>query len=262
MHPLHRRFDMLSSRRNQPRPKGLPLLAVALLFGSVWACSAEEGQQWPEQSVGWDFKYYFDFNNPKQDLYKPPQYDGATPQPDSGQGDSASDGSSNNDGASDGSSTCPAPSGAKCTPACPSKSLCTPAKGGMCATTYHLIGPASNKQVLSTVAMAYSDCWAKQPKADTLCSTFDACKMTGTLTESMIRDWVCKVAKASDFPSQKKYDDAYSVCGCSIIGVDRPDWKITSIGSNKKGVVCLSYNVVSFTFDWVEVNNCSAFPPK
>ena len=72
----------------------------------------------------------------------------------------------------------------------------------------HGTGLTSVYPVLKAMGNAYATCFAKNPKADTLCSTLNTCAMTGTLTEDMVRNWVCKVATSSDFPSASAYDKA------------------------------------------------------
>jgi hypothetical protein len=160
---------------------------------------------------------------------------------------------------------CPGPTAASCKTACASDEICTEANGGTCVKTMVLNGAVSSKAVLVAFTMAYVKCWAKAPGANTLCYTFDACGMTGMLTESAISDWVCNKAQVTDFPSSTDYDSARGLCKCSIWQgqfVYRPEWSITNIIPNKKGDVCLSYHSNPwYEFDRLYVGSCSGFPP-
>lgn len=188
-----------------------------------------------------------------------PKYDGLA-----GDGKKLSDGSDGakpSDLGADGASACTVPSGAKCATACTTGQLCTPAKGGLCAAEVKLIGPASNKPVLLGMAEAYASCWQKNPSVDTLCSTLNTCAMTGTITPTMVKDWVCNVAKSADFSSTKAFDAAKDVCGCSgIPGFTNTDWKITNVTGTHKGQVCLTFDN-GLLKDYVHINDCSKFPP-
>lgn len=206
-----------------------------------------DGYKWP------------DFGGPKYDLpfnydtYVPPKLDGSTP------GDGGGDGSAP---PSDGGGTCPGPSGASCS-GCPSTHLCTAAKGGTCAKTVVLSGPASGKAVLKAVALAYVECWGKKPSKDTLCSTFDTCNMTGMLTDQMVKNWVCNVAQVSDFPSSAVLDEVKGLVACSFYQTYRPDWQVTSITGGKKADICMSFDVDGWLYyDYLYVDACSNYPPK
>lgn len=202
----------------------------------------------------------FDTGKPS-DWWVPPKNDGG-----GGTGDTgvAGDGSTGDGGGSkDSGPACTSPTGVSCTPACTSGKLCSAAKGGMCATEVVLSGPASNSAVLKAMGNAYATCWTKNPKVDTLCSTLNTCAMTGTLTVDMVRNWVCKVATSSDFPSATALDKAKDVCGCSgVPGTNNTDWKISTIIGGGKAKVCLSYDYSSWWTDYVHVNDCANFPPK
>ncbi len=166
------------------------------------------------------------------------------------------------DAGSDASAACTGPTGVSCTPSCTSTELCTAAKSGTCVTTLQLKGPASNAPVLAAVANAYATCYARQPSADTLCFALDTCQMTGMLTENMVKSWMCTLATPTDLGGQSKYDAAYSACGCGFFDVYRPDWQITTIGANEKGLTCFTYDANSiFSYDRVNVDLCSKFPP-
>jgi len=239
--------------------RSLLVCLVILSCAGLTACGAENpnppmrydggkkdsGYTWPDfGSPKYDYGLKFD-TGIKQDGASP--YDGA-----------AQDGSS----PYDGGGSCPGPSGASCS-GCPSTHLCTAAKGGTCAQAVVLSGPASNKAVLKAVAVAYAQCWSKAPSSDTLCSTFDTCNMTGTLTDQMVKTWVCNTAQVSDFPSSALYDDARHVMACSWTQPDyKLDWKISSINNGKKAEVCLSYDAIDWWPDDMDVDLCSNYPPK
>jgi hypothetical protein len=160
--------------------------------------------------------------------------------------------------------SCPGPPAAKCA-SCSTGEVCTEAKGGMCVKQVVLIGPATDKAVLKLVAMAYVSCWAKAPADDTLCATFNTCDMTGALTDAIVSDWICNKAQVGDFPSSTEYDAARGLSKCSIWQgqfVYRPDWKVGSIISGKKGTICLTYDKNPwYSFDRLNVNDCQYFPP-
>jgi len=166
------------------------------------------------------------------------------------------------DATGDGSGGCPGPAGANCSPACVGGDLCTEAEGGKCAPVYVLTGPASDEAVLLKVALAYAECWSKQPSVDTLCATFDTCNMTGTLDDQMVKTWVCDTAQVSDFPNSATFDTAQNVCGCAWYQTYRPDWRISSINPGKNGDVCVSYDVISWWPDALVVDYCKNFPPQ
>lgn len=221
-------------------------VATALLIG----CGSEDP---PHQPVTDGLPPWPD-GNPWIDWGHIPQYD-TGPLPDTGKP---------KDGAptGDSSTSCPGPTGATCATSCQSTEICTAASGGKCAKLFTLSGSASSKAVLVQVATAYVECWNKAPSVDTLCSAFDTCALTGTLDEKTVRDWVCKTAQVSDFSTAATYNTAKTVCGCGTTQVDRPDWKISSIPTGKKGEVCLTYDVVSWWYDWITVDLCKNFPPK
>ena len=240
------------------------LMAVALLWSLV-ACTAEEppptkydgvqlvdGPQWPDYGPG------------KNDMWVPPK-DTGTPPKDGAftEGGTLIDGSAGDFIKPDGPGNCKSPTGVSCKPTCTSKEVCTAAKSGTCTTTYFLSGPASNTKALLALALAFVDCWNKQASSDTLCSTLDGCAMTGTMSDGLIKSWVCKIAQVSDFPSAAKHKTAQSVFQCGTLDLFyRPDWKVKTIPSKERGTICLSYNSVSWLPDKIEVNNCSSYPPK
>jgi len=231
------------------------LLALAVALG----CGSEEpggnpikldqGEKldWPVQWPDWGVPKY-DIGPFKLDQGQP-KLDGQVP---------VGDG----DGPKTDGQGCPDPQNAQCNPGCQAKELCTEASGGRCAKLYTLSGPASNKTVLLQVALAYVDCWSKAPAVDTLCATFDACGMTGTLDGSMVTNWVCNSAQVSDFPSTAVHDSAKTACGCSVIDYNKADWKIPSFVGGKKGDVCLTYDSISWWPDDMDVDLCKNFPPK
>jgi hypothetical protein len=239
-------------------------IAGTMLLGLTLACTAEEppptkydagvtiadGPVWPDYGSG-----KTDMWVPSKDSGPPPK-DGASPK----EGGSGSDGAGP-DIKPDGPSNCKSPK-VSCKPTCTSKEICTAAKSGTCSTAYFLSGPASNKKALLAIAMGFVDCWNKQASSDTLCSTFDACSMTGTMSEGLVKSWVCNMSQVSDFPSAAKHKTAKSVFGCGIIDQYRPDWKVKSISAKERGSICLSYNSISWWPDKIEVNNCGSYPPK
>lgn len=249
------------------RSWGLAILGAAALYVVGWGCGSDEpgsqikldgggvkldGIQWPD----WGGLPKYDFGGgPKYDQGWIPPSDGQVP----------TDGPSNTDGpqvSPDGSSSCPGPTNATCSPACQSSELCTEASGGRCAKVYTLTGPASNKAALLQVALAYVECWNKGPSVDTLCATFNTCGMTGTLDENMVKNWVCNTAQVSDFPSAAVHDAAKAACGCGMTQIYKPDWKVPSLASGKQGNVCLTYDVISWWPDDMDVDLCKNFPPK
>jgi hypothetical protein len=148
-------------------------------------------------------------------------------------------------------------------PACASDETCTEAKGGTCVEVVALKGPASDKQVLKEVALAYIECWGKQPSSDRLCVAFETCEMIGTLTAAMVEDWVCNLSQVSDFPNATKHEKAQDLCGCHWYGYDRADWQISSVASGEEGLSCLSYDVDAWLYyDHLHVNRCKLYPPK
>lgn len=240
-------------------------MAAALLF-CLAACSSADpppnnvkydgvslvdGPQWPDYGSG------------KNDMWVQPKDVGPKPKDGfvSTEGGTILDGPGS-DFKPDGPSNCKSPTGVSCKPTCTSKEVCTSAKSGTCTTAYFLSGPASNTKALLTAAMAFVDCWNKQASTDTLCSTFDACSVTGTLSDGLIKSWVCKLAQVSDFPSAAKHKTAKSVFGCGTLDIFRPDWKVKTVPSKARGMICLSYNSISWWPDRIEVNNCSSYPPK
>lgn len=179
----------------------------------------------------------------------------------------ATDAGPQDSGGSDGplspdSGACPGPTGAKCSPACGSSQLCTAASGGTCAKLYTLAGAASKPKAMVQIALAYVECWNKQPKSDTLCATFDTCTMTGSLTHNMVKNWVCNQSQVTDFPNATVHNLAKQVNGCGLTNITRPDWKINSIQGGVRGKVCLTYDSISWWPDKLHVNTCKAFPPK
>jgi hypothetical protein len=160
----------------------------------------------------------------------------------------------------DGASSCSSPTSASCS-SCSASQTCTDHKAGTCVKTRSLTGAASTKAVLLQVALAYVACWKSSQKGDFLCETFDTCAMTGTLTDQMVKDWVCDKAQISDFPDSTTHDTARNVCGCSgLIKVYRPDWKVSSLSADGKGLICLSHDAISFKPDRLRVDDCKDFP--
>jgi hypothetical protein len=191
--------------------------------------------------------------------FKPWYHDGPTTSPDS---TIPKDGAVASD---NGVPTCPGPAAANCSSPCAPEEICTEAKGGTCTKQLVLKGAAADKAVLKVVASAFVSCWNKSPSADTLCSTFNTCGMTSTLTQAIVDDWVCNKAQVTDFSSPTEYDAARGIFQCSIWSgqfIYRPDWKITNIIAGKRGIVCLAYDVVSWNFDKINVNDCQYFPPS
>lgn len=242
--------------------KRLQALLVISCFGAgLLGCGADEptipfridGGGYQTDGVYWS------------DYGSQPKYDqglrfdlGGTPQQD---GQPMGDGSQGGDSTPTG---CQGPTGASCSTCAPDL-ICTAAKGGTCTKSIKLVGPASGKPVLKAVANAYVACWAKQPPQDTLCSTFDTCQMTGTLTDPMVCDWVCKQSQVADFPNVTKHDTAKMICGCAIYQKPyRPDWQVSSLVSGQQGIVCLSYDKDGdwMYFDYLYVDTCSKYPPK
>ena len=248
--------------------KVLTLGASALLLIAAASCLGDDqppnnpkldGTYINKEGVVWP-----DYGSPVVDMWVPNS-------PDKGQtnndGGGSTDGSGPADGGDGGGSTdsggaCPGPSGVKCAPTCTSKEICTAAKKSTCATAYTLSGPASNKKALLIAALAFLDCWNKQATADRLCSTFDACGMTGTMSAGLLKSWVCNLAQVSDFPSAAKHKATKTVFGCGTFDTTRPDWKVSTIPAKKRGTICLSYNSISWWPDRIEVNNCASYPPK
>ena len=242
------------------------LLRVMLAGGALamaLGCSSDEpggpGPWLDQGGGGGDTFFWPDWGGVKQDFWFP---DYGSPKQDGGP---AGDGAAVGDGTfQDGSGSCTGPQNATCNPPCQAKQICTEANGGRCAQVYTLSGPASGKDVLLQMALAYVECWNKQPSVDTLCSTFDACGMTGQLTESMITSWLCNQAQVSDFPSSAVYDQARSLVACSWYQTYRPDWKTPgkTLEANKKGTICLSYDHQSYWLDDMDVDTCNNFPPQ
>jgi len=198
--------------------------------------------------------------------WSPPQRDLIGPNPDLAPGsDGGHDGAPSDGGPADAPS-CPGPAAAKCTSACASDESCTEASGGTCVKSLVITGAATDKAALKAVALAYVACWNKAPADDTLCFAFNTCAMTGALTDKAVSDWVCNQAQVSDFPTSAEYDAARGLCECSWWQgqfIYRPDWKIGSIISGKKGNVCLSYDKNPwYAFDKLNVNDCQYFPPQ
>lgn len=242
--------------------------SLALLVGSL-ACSSDDPTNYPQPKydTGGTQKdgpvLYLDKGVVKNDMYVFPDQqsqvkDGGGTASDSTKPTTDSGGSTSPDSGS--TPNCPGPTGAKCSPSCPSAQMCVAAKGGLCANTVKLSGPASAKGALLAVARAYIKCWKPAPSVDKLCATFDACSMTGQITEQMVEDWVCKQAQTSDFSGAQEYKDAKDIL-CGFTG-DRVDWKMTgTIQGGKKGLVCLSYDSISWWPDSLYVNLCTVFPP-
>jgi hypothetical protein len=174
------------------------------------------------------------------------------------------DGPASTDTSVDSAATCPGPTGAACNPPCDPDQICTEANGGTCAKMHILTGQASSKEVLLEVAIAHAECWLKQPTSPTMCATFDACQLTGTITQDIFRNWVCDQSQISDFPSSGHYEAVHdSVCGCGLINMMRLEWQ-TAIGAGKQGLFCISYNPdwSLFVYDYVVGHDCSVFPPS
>lgn len=206
-----------------------------------------DGIQWPEYGPLPDTRSWY--------------RDGYVPPPDGPRSDGPGDGPPTGDGSPP---SCPGPAAATCVSACSTDELCTEAKGGTCAKQVVLKGPAADKAVLKVVAMAFVSCWNKAPSADLLCSTFNTCELTGNLTQAIVDDWVCNKAQVTDFPSSTQYDAARGLFKCSMWQgqlIYRPDWKVTTVIGGKRGIVCLAYDVVSWWFDLINVNDCQFFPP-
>ena len=242
------------------------LLVAATLLWSAIACTAEDPPSSPPKYDGVtivDGPVWPDYGSGKKDMWVPPR-DSAPSLKDGAkltEGGTITDGMAG-DLAPDGPGNCKSPTGVKCTPTCTSKEICTAAKSGTCTTAYYLTGPASNKSALLATAMAFVDCWNKQASADTLCATLDACAMTGTMSDGLVKSWVCNMAQVSDFTSAAKHKTAKSVFGCGTLDIFRPDWKVKTVSAKERGTICLSYNSIAWWPDRIEVNLCSAYPPK
>jgi hypothetical protein len=240
---------------------GLGLVFVLGVLVPGAGCGGEETPPhltYPEAKVKLDGVVWPDYGPwPPADLNKQPLPDLRGPD-----GGPPPDGAADA-GTGDGSPTpsCPGPSAAKCAAACAADEVCTEAKGGTCVKQVVLSGAATDKAVLKEVALAYVNCFAKAPSADTLCYTFNTCALTGSLTDAGVCDWVCNKSGVSDFPSSTVSASAKSICGCGWTDKKRPDWKIGSIIPGKKGVVCLGYDVVSWWYDLLNVNDCQYWPP-
>jgi len=261
------RYDEAIDRRRTAigmimKKRCLLITLVVVLSAGLVGCGADDpgpplrldggggkldGFQWPDFGGP---KYDLPFN---YDMYT--QQDGSTPPGDGG----------NTDGTAptDGGGPCPGPSGATCTGGCPTSHICTAAKGGTCAKTIVLSGPASGKAVLKEVALAYVECWQKAPSKDTLCSAFDTCKMTGMLTDQMVKNWICNIAQVSDFPSSAVLNEAKGIVACSFYQTSRPKWQISSLSAGKTADICMSYDVDGWMYyDYLHIDACSNYPPK
>ena len=231
------------------RPLGVILslvFAVTLLWGML-ACTAEEPPpaKYDNGVTITDGPVWPDYGSGKKDMWVPSKDSGPPPK----DGAPSKEGGTVTDGPAadikpDGPGNCKSPTGVSCKPTCTSKEVCTKAKSGTCTTAYFLSG------------------WNKQASSDTLCATYDACSMVGTMSEGLVKSWVCKLAQVSDFPSAAKHKTAKGIFGCSVIDIYRPDWKVKSVVAKERGSICLSYNSISWWPDRVEVNNCSSYPPK
>lgn len=153
---------------------------------------------------------------------------------------------------------CAPPSGAKCSAACGPKQICTEVEGGRCGDVVELVGKPDNKAVLVAMATAFHTCWKKDPSEDTLCATFDACALSAALDEPTFKDWICKMAQISDFPSKEIYDGARSVNACGTLQlVYRPVWKTSTIAGGETGKICLSYDKNPiWSFDRLRLEPC------
>jgi hypothetical protein len=242
------------------RTRALPaLVALAALAAIGVACGSEEPPPhltYPEAGTRLDGAVWPDYGA------WPPLDTGQQPSPDLARPDGGPlpDGAA--DAAGDGAPpSCPGPTAAKCAAACASDEVCTEAKGGTCVKQVVLSGAATDKAVLKEIALAYVNCFGKAAKDDTLCYSFNTCAMTGSLTDKEVCEWVCKKSGVSDFPTSTVSDSAKAICGCGWTDKYRPDWKIGSIISGKRGIVCLTYDVVSWWYDLLNVNDCQYFPP-
>jgi hypothetical protein len=234
-------------------------LGIGLLLAA--GCGGDEPpphQVYPERfwyprdgSVSWP-----DYG-PPPDFWSKPR-EGGHPPADASPGDG--------NGTGDGQASCAPPAAAKCPSACAGDEVCTEANGGACAKSLALAGSVADKSVLRDVALAYVRCWAKEPAEDTLCYAFNTCAMTGVLTEKAVSDWVCQKAGITDFPSPDDYNAARGICKCSIWQgqfVYRPDWKVGTVAPGKNALVCMSYDKNPwYSFDRINVDNCSNFPPN
>ena len=241
-------------------------LAVALLW-ALGACSADDPPPYNPpvkyDGGGGEGVIWTDYGKGHVDMWVAPK--------DKGQVllDSSTDGSSSpGDGGGDakpdtGGGNCPGPTGVTCKPTCTSKQICTLAKSGTCTNAFFLGGPASKTTgktaALVQMAVAFVECYAKTAD-NTLCSTFDACSMTGTMTEGLFKSWMCNHAQVSDFPSAAKHKSAQDIAGCGGV-LDRynMDWQTKAIASKAKGKVCAVFKKWSYTSPWdkVLVTDCS-----
>ncbi|MCC6748205.1 MAG: hypothetical protein IT371_11130 [Deltaproteobacteria bacterium] len=162
-----------------------------------------------------------------------------------------------------GGGNCGSPIGGSCQ-SCAANELCTPAGSGTCAARIELRGAADSKEVMVAINLAYVACWKKSPKADTLCATFDTCALTGTVSEQMVKDWICKKAQKTDFPTSADYDEARGLNKCNWLRgqlVYRPNWQIAGLEPGKLGVACLGYDQNPiYKTDRLPVHDCTSFP--
>ncbi len=237
------------------------LCAVALLW-CLAACTAEEpppNNPKYDQMVLVDGMQWPDLGQP--DMWMPPKDGPSIKDGFFKEGGTILDGGS--DMKPDGPSSCPGPTGVKCTPTCTSKEVCTAAKTGTCTTAYFLSGPASKttgkNAALVTMAQAFVACYAKTVN-NALCSTFDACSMTGTMTEGLFKSWMCNHAQVSDFPSAAKHKSAKDIAGCGGI-LDRynMDWQTKTISNKVRGKVCVVFKTWTTLSPWdkVLITDCS-----
>ena len=151
----------------------------------------------------------------------------------------------------------------KCMPTCGSLSVCTKADGVSCAKRYTLKGSNSSKAVLLQIAVAYASCFKSSPSSNKICGAFETCGMTGSVTESRVRSWICDSAKASDFPSRSTFRKAQEVVGCEWLQKDRADWKVGSVGPKRRGRICISYRKMTpLWWDLIHIDNCVDSPPS
>jgi len=127
-----------------------------------------------------------------------------------------------------------------------------------------LSGGTTDKKLLVALAMAFVDCWKKQPSDDALCYALDTCGMTGNLSQSDFDDWLCNKSQVLDFASAEDHKAALDLleCGAWIKLHYRPDWKVTPLTAGKKGILCMSYNKEPiWAADRLPIAECQKFPP-
>lgn len=235
-------------RKRQPRTATWLASFTVLLIA---AGHAECGDDQDRRDAGGVLDYHNvppDYHVYKYDTGYIPRWDqGVTPKNDQG---SKADGQSK-----DSQASCPGP-GATCSPKSSSGELCTAACGGTCGKVVTITGAAHQEKTYVAMAEAIATCWeGADGWKKKLCYTFDSCKMTGSLQEQKVVDWICKAADGK-FPSQKIAKEAKYVLGCSVLHMDRLYWQANPILAGSKGTVCLRYKYGTLK-DILELDKCA-----